>query len=207
MNIDLSSLPRTFLPMAIGLLCLGTSPGCRDARAEGPEVVRIGSSSAEGAGALHPVTIYRAHPSLGMNTGEREHDGMAARAPCGTCHGFVAPKDKYVAANKLEDFHKGVEILHGGQSCRTCHSVPGFEAFNLAGGESVSHEEVMRLCGQCHAQRLVEYERGAHGGMTGYWDLSRGPRSRNHCLDCHNPHAPAVPPMVPAPAPIYRTFD
>jgi nitrate/TMAO reductase-like tetraheme cytochrome c subunit len=142
-----------------------------------------------------------------MNTGVSGPDGRAARAPCGTCHGFVEPKDKYATANRLGAFHKGVEIAHGGQSCRTCHTVPGLDAFNLAGGEKVSYDEVMRLCGQCHAQRLQEYERGAHGGMTGYWDLGRGPRSRNHCLDCHNPHAPAIPRMTPAPAPVYRTFE
>ncbi len=33
--------------------------------------------------------------------------------------------------------------------------------------------------------------------MTGYWDLTQGPRSRNHCLACHDPHAPKYQPVMP----------
>jgi len=192
----------------LGALSSVLASGCHEARAEDTKTARIASPTpTSSARDLHPVTIHRPYPSLGMNTGLRDYQDMPSRAPCGTCHGFLEPKEKYANANKLEKFHKGVEIQHGGQSCRTCHALPGLTAFNLAGGEKVPYDEVMRLCGQCHAQRLAEYQHGAHGGMTGYWDLSRGPRSRNHCIDCHNPHAPAVPRMKPAPAPNYRTFD
>lgn len=206
----LSLAPRMLETLLRTLAILVVVPwslcGCEQARADDTKSAKPAASPSASAG-LFPVSIHRPYPELGMNTGVAGPDGKAARTPCRTCHGFVEPKEKYAQANHLEAFHKGVEIQHGGQSCRTCHSVPGFDSFNLAGGERISYDEVVRLCGQCHAQRLVEYQRGAHGGMTGYWDLRRGPRSRNHCLDCHNPHAPKIPQMVPAPALINRTFE
>jgi formate-dependent nitrite reductase cytochrome c552 subunit len=57
--------------------------------------------------------------------------------------------------------------------------------------------EAMRLCAQCHGPQYRDYKRGSHGGMTGHWDLSRGERTRNNCVDCHDPHAPAYPGTTP----------
>jgi predicted CXXCH cytochrome family protein len=37
--------------------------------------------------------------------------------------------------------------------------------------------------------------------MNGYWDLSKGPRERHSCLNCHDPHKPAYPKVMPAPGP------
>jgi hypothetical protein len=151
-----------------------------------------------------PASVHRPYPGLGATTDRTELSGRPARVACLTCHSFVEPSDENRFASHIEGFHRGVRIVHGGQSCRTCHQVPGFQGYNLADGQPVAYSEVMRLCGQCHARRLLEYERGAHGGMVGFWDEERGPRDRNHCLDCHNAHAPRVPAMQPAPRPRYR---
>ena len=56
----------------------------------------------------------------------------------------------------------------------------------------------MRLCAQCHGPQFRDYGKGAHGGMEGHWDLSRGGRTRNHCVDCHDPHVPAIRQVQPA---------
>lgn len=61
---------------------------------------------------------------------------------------------------------------------------------HLATGEQVPMLQAIRLCAQCHGTQWRDYQRGAHGGMFGYWDLSRGSRTRNHCVDCHDPHTP-----------------
>jgi hypothetical protein len=37
--------------------------------------------------------------------------------------------------------------------------------------------------------------------MVGYWDLAKGGRIRNNCIDCHHPHAPKYPIVTPAPRP------
>ena len=66
----------------------------------------------------------------------------------------------------------------------------------------------MRLCSQCHGLIRTAYDNGAHGGMRGYWDLQRGPRERNNCIACHNPHSPAHPQVIPVAGPkdkrVYR---
>ena len=59
----------------------------------------------------------------------------------------------------------------------------------------------MTLCAQCHGPQFRDYQHGAHGGMTGYWDLTKGGRMRNNCIDCHDPHAPKYPTVTPGPRP------
>ena len=67
----------------------------------------------------------------------------------------------------------------------------------LADGQAVPYTEVMTLCGQCHGPQTRDYAHGAHGGMNGYWDLRKGGRTRNTCINCHDPHAPAFPLVMP----------
>jgi hypothetical protein len=59
----------------------------------------------------------------------------------------------------------------------------------------------MTLCAQCHGPQFRDYQHGAHGGMSGFWDLSKGGRTRNNCIDCHDPHAPKYPTVTPARGP------
>ncbi|MBI5610873.1 MAG: hypothetical protein HY902_18485 [Deltaproteobacteria bacterium] len=66
---------------------------------------------------------------------------------------------------------------------------------------------VIELCSQCHGPQARDYQHGAHGGMTGYWDLRRGDRFRNVCVDCHNPHVPAYPQFAPVQRPRDRFLD
>jgi hypothetical protein len=96
-------------------------------------------------------------------------------------------------------FHAGIQIVHGKQTCKSCHRPPRFEGFQLADGKPVSYQDVTLLCAQCHSRQSRDYQQGAHGGMTGYWDLDAGVRDRNHCIDCHNAHSPTFPRMLPAP--------
>lgn len=145
------------------------------------------------------VTIHRPALIPGVTTARRDVRGKPSRIPCITCHRRVSVKPEQAGVERGTRFHAGIRLAHGGLTCRSCHQLPDLEGFALADGRPVAYPAAMRLCGQCHAQRLNEYERGVHGGMNGYWDLSRGPRTRNHCLDCHNAHAPAIPRMTPAP--------
>lgn len=64
----------------------------------------------------------------------------------------------------------------------------------------------IELCRQCHGPQARDYDHGTHGGMTGYWDTTRGPRLRNHCTDCHDAHSPAIVPVMPAAPPRDRYF-
>lgn len=156
--------------------------------------------------AFHPETVNRTYAELGMITDMKGVSGTPARVPCKTCHGMLA-KHPVIGDGKAETFHDGIGLAHGEMSCHTCHVPPDYQRFVLAGGEKVEYAQVMDLCSQCHGQQRQDYDHGVHGGMSGYWDLARGPRIRNHCLDCHNAHRPAIQQMRPAPYPRYRFVE
>jgi len=149
-------------------------------------------------GPPHEVEIHQAYQQLGLNTSERDIHGQPQRAPCGSCHHLVGPEDENAFAMELRGFHRGVNLHHGDNTCRTCHAPPDFERFSLASGRTVDYAGVVQLCAQCHAGQWRDYQQGLHGGMSGHWDLAAGPQVRNSCVDCHSAHAPAIPSVMPA---------
>ncbi|MFG0316567.1 MAG: hypothetical protein ACF8XB_04785, partial [Planctomycetota bacterium JB042] len=123
---------------------------------------------------------------------------------CSTCHATRPPDRTNARTEDLDEFHQGLVVRHGDGTCLACHDPTDYDRLRRADGRPVAFEDVMDLCGQCHGPQLRDWRHGAHGGMTGYWDLTRGPRTRNHCVDCHDPHAPAFPRMRPTFKPIDR---
>ena len=93
--------------------------------------------------------------------------------------------------------HAGLAFAHGPLSCASCHVAGDQRALHAADGTRVDLRDAIVLCRQCHGPQTRDYDHGSHGGMTGHWDLSAGDRTRNHCLDCHDPHAPAFLPSRP----------
>jgi hypothetical protein len=122
---------------------------------------------------------------------------------CATCHEMldpapVLPED----AKKVAGPHAGLRFAHRNLRCAACHDPNKFyDALRLADGRSVPLADAVAVCFQCHGPQARDYAHGAHGGMRGYWDLQRGPRERNTCVSCHDPHAPAYPHYQPAPPP------
>lgn len=92
-------------------------------------------------------------------------------------------------------------LSHGELTCAACHDATDRAALHLADGRTIALLDAMTLCAQCHGPQKRDYDHGAHGGMRGHWDLARGPRERNHCVACHEPHAPAFGRFSPAPGP------
>lgn len=124
-------------------------------------------------------------------------NGTAIGVACATCHGPEAAGAPIVSgAGNPEQFHAGVELVHGQQPCANCHTEDRL-ALHLADGTRVEFGDSMRLCGQCHGPQYRDYLHGAHGGMNGFWDLKRGGRTRNHCAACHAPHTPAYEKVMP----------
>lgn len=145
----------------------------------------------------HPVMIHRAPRPLGVNTGLTNAQGQAMTVGCAACHATTRPNALTRRAADLKQFHQGLNYAHGELTCLSCHNPGNYESFRLADGQPVAAAEVMTLCGQCHGLKLRDYQHGLHGGMTGHWDLARGPRTRNHCLNCHDPHSPKYPLALP----------
>lgn len=146
----------------------------------------------------------RAGPDAPVVTLAEGADGEPITAACSTCHASRDPNINASAGEMPATFHTELRFSHGDLTCLSCHNANDYDALYLAGGRRLEYRDVMNLCAQCHGGRARDYENGAHGGMVGYWDLSRGGQLRNNCVDCHDPHNPAFPPMMPTFRPIDR---
>ena len=150
----------------------------------------------------HSVVIRKPIAAPTFRTGTFDEHGNAVTVACATCHKIkpANPESKLGAALTL--LHQDLIGKHGSLSCVSCHNPnDGYSSLKLADGKSVAFSEVMTLCAQCHGPQFRDYQHGAHGGMTGHWDLAKGPRTRNNCIDCHDPHSPKYPTVAPAAGP------
>jgi formate-dependent nitrite reductase cytochrome c552 subunit len=143
------------------------------------------------------VTINRPDGPPVIQTGQLDERGQPIVVNCSTCHATKTPNARLSDGAKLEDFHNGLKTNHGDRTCLSCHDPSDYNQLRLADGQPVSFQDVITLCAQCHGPQYKDYQNGAHGGMTGFWDLNRGPRVRNNCIDCHDPHAPQFPKLMP----------
>jgi formate-dependent nitrite reductase cytochrome c552 subunit len=136
-------------------------------------------------------------------TGGVDYHGNPVGVACMTCHTAKTPNLEAGRGGVVpSDFHQNLVYKHGGQTCLSCHNSQDYDALRLADGRKLAFAEAQQLCQQCHGQQARDYLHGAHGGMNGYWDKTKGARSRNTCTDCHDPHAPAYPVWTPVFAPI-----
>lgn len=178
-----------------GVVLLALLAGCGDARAEDDAKPAAAQKEARFGTEIHLPASLTSIP-----TGRKDPLGRELRAPCVTCHGqregAALPEE-----GNVKSPHAGLTLAHGDLTCGSCHDEKVTHEFSLADGRRVGGREVMRLCAQCHGLQYRSYRNGTHGGMSGHWDLSRGPRSRNHCVDCHDSHAPAFGMLNPAPGP------
>jgi formate-dependent nitrite reductase cytochrome c552 subunit len=117
--------------------------------------------------------------------------GKQVTIDCVTCHATRTPNYANQATTDLDLFHQGLQLAHGGNTCLSCHNPQDYGSLHLANNSRVEFTDVVTLCSQCHGPQWRDYQHGAHGGMTGSWDVTKGPRERQGCTSCHDPHAPA----------------
>ncbi len=154
------------------------------------------------------VSLVHQSPRLsGVDVGRDDSRGEPIRVRCETCHSMRKDAPMPTRMASLSEFHSGLTFAHGTIECSSCHAVGQPPQLRLASGELVPVRDALRLCAQCHGPQFRDYQHGAHGGMTGYWDVTRGERVRNHCVDCHDPHVPQITPVVPVPPPRDRFFS
>jgi hypothetical protein len=151
--------------------------------------------------AIHGTDIVVPAVLRGLPVGPTGHAGVVAVTPCTTCHGREDPSPLPEAASQVSGPHMGLTLRHGTLRCAACHDAARRDQLHLADGRSIALLDAMELCAQCHGPQKRDYDHGAHGGMRGHWDLSRGPRERNHCVACHDPHAPAFGTFTPVAGP------
>ena len=153
------------------------------------------------------VTVH-VPPTMGsLDTPLRDVNGVPIGIACETCHGPDAIGEVLAEARaNPEGMHASVELRHGPLTCASCHAPDDRRYLRLADGTMLPRADAIELCHQCHGPQFRDYTNGSHGGMTGAWDLRRGDRERNHCLDCHGAHAPAFPTLSPVFPPRDRGF-
>ena len=144
-----------------------------------------------------PVNIRRPDGPPRVYTGLNDIHGQPITVSCSTCHATREPNFGNKKVNDMDEFHTLLEFAHGEISCLSCHNSKDYDSLKLADNTRIEFADVMTLCAQCHGQQMREFEKGVHGGMTGYWDLERGPQNKNNCVDCHDPHLPKFPMMQP----------
>lgn len=181
--------PPPVLTAALGAaLVLGCG---QDLERPGPEPV---------GPARFEVEIHSPERLRGLRTALTDANGLEISVSCQTCHeGRDMPMLR--DPSQLTQFHVGMAFQHGASTCASCHDPERRDMLRTADGTLLPMTEAMTLCRQCHGPQARDYDRGAHGGAAGFWDLSRGPQVRNHCVDCHDPHVPMYPTFEPMPGP------
>lgn len=143
------------------------------------------------------VEIHKPSGPPLVTTGLSDAHGNSVTVACSTCHTTRQPNHQNKSVKDLDEFHGGMAFSHGTVSCLSCHNSNNYDSLKLADDSRIEFTDVMTLCAQCHGPQMNDYIHGAHGGMNGYWDLTRGPQKKNNCIDCHNPHSPQFPKMQP----------
>ncbi len=150
-----------------------------------------------GADGRFGVNIHRPTMAPQIATGLVKLDGTPMTVGCLNCHATRPPNPANRTVDDLDEFHGSMQLRHGNISCLSCHNSDDYSSLKLADGTRVEFPDVMELCSQCHGPQRTDYDHGLHGGMRGYWDSQRGGKQKNNCVDCHYPHAPQFPHMVP----------
>lgn len=174
------------------------------------EVSKARASQTESSGKQgnsFSVSIRKPTGPPRVDTGMKDPHGHPVTVSCSTCHATRKPNPDNKLAADLDEFHGTIEVAHSTISCLSCHNPNDYDSLRLADGTRVEYANVMTLCAQCHGPEMRDFEHGTHGGMNGYWDLKRGPQTKNNCVDCHNPHSPKFPSMQPTFKPKDRFLD
>lgn len=156
---------------------------------------------------LFPVRVHSVADASLVDSGQVGPDGEPLLVSCQHCHATRKPNPDLNRGEDLKEFHLGMTYAHGTLTCLSCHNPRDYTTLRLADEKSLVFSKTMDLCAQCHGPQARDYQSGSHGGMTGHWDLTRGPRERNHCVDCHDPHSPAYVGMQPARGPNDRFLN
>lgn len=188
--------------IVVGSMLLTAALALQSPKSDAPDVTDGNSILPTATRPSHDVLVRKPTAPAGVNTGRVDFQGNPVVLECRNCHDVMEPNINISDAAQLDKFHQRLKFTHGQLSCVACHnSQDGYTTLHLADGTTISYADTMTLCAQCHGPQHRDYQHGSHGGMTGYWDLTKGPRQRNHCVDCHDPHSPQIPVVRPAAGP------
>lgn len=123
---------------------------------------------------------------------------------CTECHFSIAPPPRQ---NPLQSEHANITLDHGlNTNCLSCHHPRNRDVYVDHDGNEIPADQPARLCSKCHGPTYRDWEAGIHGRQNGYWDTSKGERTKLFCVQCHDPHSPKFKSMTPLPPPERSRF-
>ncbi|MEI6051432.1 MAG: hypothetical protein WCQ44_01905 [Opitutaceae bacterium] len=127
---------------------------------------------------------------------------------CYGCHDKAKPPLIRFDSNQkliIPKEHANIQMAHGAHErnnlCYNCHNEQNLLTLQVRDERNIKFDNIPQLCGSCHGPTYRDWDAGAHGRTSGYWDRSLGNSTRLSCANCHNPHAPHIPTREPAPGP------
>lgn len=127
---------------------------------------------------------------------------------CYACHEKGKPPPIRYDANQkiiIPKEHDDIKLGHGSHDrnnlCYNCHNEQNLVTLQVRDGRELKFDNSPPLCGSCHGPTYRDWEAGAHGRTSGFWDTKQGGIKRLACVNCHNPHSPQIPTRAPAPGP------
>lgn len=190
---------KSSLPLALALLLpvlalVLTTGGCKQSGEAGELYVRELSGEV-----FDTVPVHGEFAPL-----RNRRTGFVYR--CSECHAdFSKPGRRGQSESEHVEITK--RFNHGmNTGCMNCHHSENRNAYVDHDGSPISAATPARLCAKCHGPLYREWQMGTHGRQNGYWDVSKGTRTKLLCVQCHDPHDPAFKPMQPDPAPIRSRF-
>jgi hypothetical protein len=118
---------------------------------------------------------------------------------CSECHKVFASS---LERKSLNAEHTDLKLNHGrNDHCFNCHHIKNRDAYTAHDGSEIPSSQPVQLCSKCHGLIYRDWQSGAHGRITGYWDAAKGEQSKVLCIQCHDPHSPAFPKIAPMPGP------
>jgi hypothetical protein len=117
---------------------------------------------------------------------------------CNSCHRLFRSRPD--AAPRLVQ-HTEITLNHGmNNRCYNCHDRKDREKLVLMRAIPGTFSQATELCAKCHGPAYRDWQKGTHGKTLGSWQAGDS-RRRLGCTECHDPHSPAYPRIVPLPAP------
>lgn len=118
---------------------------------------------------------------------------------CSDCHALFESAE--VTPEVLKQ-HTDIVMDHGiNTGCFNCHARGERNQLELYDGQTVAMELSEVLCAKCHGPTFRDWAAGMHGRSMGSWNRDDPEFQRLNCIECHDPHAPAVGGMAPLPGP------
>lgn len=136
--------------------------------------------------------------------------GDASGLDCYACHDRNKRSEVHFDEDhriKLPEEHNDLVMAHGSHNrnnlCFNCHDDSNLDLLQTRDGRQLKLLESVALCGSCHGPTYRDWEAGVHGRTLGYWNVKveGATATRAQCVSCHDPHAPKIPRIAPAPGP------